>query len=345
MNLTEPFRRAGLLASLACLAATGLHADFSYDQSTKITGGAMAAMMKVVGVFSRSAREPVRTSVVVKGDRMAHITADSATIIDVANESITEVNFKQKTYSVLTFAQMAKLLEQMAQKTAKESGGKADVNFKASVKESGQTRQISGLATREVILTMVMEGSDKESGQKGSMTVTADMWIAKDVPGYGEVRDFNQRMAQKLAWMPGSNALAQGRGDMAKAFGDLQKESAKLEGVPVLQTVSMGGASEGQPGQPAGQQQDPKAEESARPSIGGALKGLGGLGGFGRRKKEEPKKEEQPAAAGAPAGGAPSLLEMTTETTNFSTAAVDASKLQVPAGFRQVENEMVKALK
>jgi hypothetical protein len=208
-----------LFAALTCFAATGLYADFSYDQSSKITGGAMASMMKVVGVFSRSAREPVRTSVVVKGDRMAHLSTNSGTIIDLASESITEVNFKEKTYSVLTFAQMAQLLDQMAKKTAKESGGKAEVNFKASVKESGQTRQISGLATREVILTLVMEGTDKESGQKGSMTVTSNMWLAKDVPGYGEVRAFNRRMAQKLAWMPGSSALTQGRGsEMAKAL-------------------------------------------------------------------------------------------------------------------------------
>ena len=342
MKRNGTLRKLIPLASLACFTATGLYADFSYDQTSKITGGALATMMKVVGVFSKSAREPVRTSVVVKGDRMAHLSADSATIIDLANENITEVNFKQKSYSVLTFAQMAQALDQMAKKTAKESGGKAEMSFKASVKESGQTRQISGLATREVILTMIMEGTDKESGEKGSMTVTANMWLAKDVPGYGEVLAFNRRMAQKLAWMPGSNALAQGRGDLAKAFGDLQKESAKLEGVPVLQTVSMGGAADGQPsGQAAAKKEEPRES----PSIGGALKGLGGLGGLGRRKKEEPKKEEPPAAATSSSGGAPSLLEMTTETVNFSSGAVDASKLQVPAGFRQVENEMLKALR
>ncbi|MCC7174188.1 MAG: hypothetical protein IT159_03255 [Bryobacterales bacterium] len=336
-------RRAALAACLCCFAATGLRADFSYEQTSKITGGAMATMMKVVGVFSRTAREPIRTSVVVKGDRMGHLSADHATIIDLAAETVTEVNLKQKTYSVLTFAQIAQAMERMAQKTAEESGGKAEINFKAAVKESGQTRQISGFPAHEVILTLVMEGTDKQSGEKGSMTVTSNIWLAKDVPGYGEVQSFHRRMAQKLAWMPGSNAFAQGRGDMAKAFGDLQRESAKLEGVPLLQTVTMGGAAEGQPGQPAGDQQASRTEEGSRPSIGGALKGLGGLGGFGRKKKEEPK-QDQPAASGG-GGGSVSLLEMTTETTNFSAGPVDAAKLQVPAGFRQVESDMEKALR
>ena len=76
---------------------------------------------------------------------------------------------------------------------------------------------------------------------------------------------------------------------------------------------------------------------------------MGGLGGLGRRKKEEPQQQqqaEQPAATSAPSGGAPgALLEMTTESSNFSTGAVDPSKLQVPAGFRQVESEMAKGLR
>jgi SLT domain-containing protein len=230
--------RSGLtLGALVCFPALTLRADFSYEQTSKITGGAMASMMKVAGVFSKSAREPVRTSVVVKGDRMANLTPDSASIIDLSAETITEVNFKQKQYSVVTFAEMAKFLDLMAQKTAKETGGKADVSFRASVKETGKTQTISGLSTREVILTLVMEGEDKESGQKGSMNVTSTMWLARDVPGYQEVRAFQQKMAQKIAWTPGGSAFAQGRGDIAKGFADLQKEASKLDGVPVLQTI------------------------------------------------------------------------------------------------------------
>jgi hypothetical protein len=351
MTFMKTTRAALALAALTCIPALTLRADFSYEQSSKITGGMMASMMKVAGVFSKSAREPIRTTVVVKGDRMATLTTDSASIIDLSKETITEVNFKQKQFSVITFAEMARYLELMAQKTAKETGGKADVQFKASVKETGKTQTLSGLGTREVILTLIMESQDKESGQKGSMNVTADMWLAKDVPGYGEVRAFQQKMAQKLAWMPGSNAFAQGRGDLAKGFGDLQKEAAKLDGVPVLQTIAMGGAgAPGQPGQPAAGQTSQPKQESEPASITGSLgKRLGGLGGFGRKKKEEPKQEEaqqQPAAASsAPSGGSASLMEMTTELTNFSAASVDGSKLEVPAGFKKVENEMQKALR
>jgi hypothetical protein len=337
-------KRAATLGCLAFFAAAGLRADFSYQQSSKMTGGMMAGVMKVAGVFSKTAREPIVSTVAVKGDNMAHINAESAQIIDLAKETITSVNFRNKTYSVMTFEQMAQALEQMQKKAGAQPGGKADVQFKASVRETGQTKQITGLNTREVVLTLEMQSTDEKSGAQGTMTVTSDMWMAPDVPGYAEVRAFHQRMAQKLAWTPGSSAFTQGRSDMAKAFGDLSKESAKMEGVPLLQVVSMGGQSTGQPGQPAAQ---PPAQQEQReaPSIGGALGRLGGLGGLGRRKKAEQPKEEQPAATAAPSAGAGVLMEMTTEITSLSAGPVDAMKFQVPAGFKQGENEMSNGLR
>lgn len=337
-------KRAAILGCLAFFAAAGLRADFSYEQSSKMTGGMMAGAMKVVGVFSKTAREPIVSTVVVKGDSMASINAESAQITDLAKETITTVNFRNKTYSVITFAQMAQALDQAQKKAAARSDGKADVQFKASVRETGQTKQITGFNTREVILTLEMQSTDEKSGAQGAMTVTSVMWLAPDVPGYAEVRAFNQRMAQKLAWTPGSSAFTQGRGDMAKAFGDLSKEAAKMEGVPLLQVVSMGGQSTGQAGQPTAQPPAQREEREA-PSIGGALGRLGGFGGLGRRKKAEQPKEERPAATAAPSAGPGVLMELTTEITNLSAGPVDATKFQVPAGFKQVENEMLKGLR
>jgi hypothetical protein len=38
-------------------------------------------------------------------------------------------------------------------------------------------------------------------------------------------------------------------------------------------------------------------------------------------------------------------MEMTTELSGFSSAPVDPSKFEVPAGFKQVESEMMKAMR
>ena len=43
-----------------------LHADFTYEETTKMTGGMMAGMMKIAGAFSKQAREPIVSKVMVK---------------------------------------------------------------------------------------------------------------------------------------------------------------------------------------------------------------------------------------------------------------------------------------
>jgi hypothetical protein len=75
------------------------------------------------------------------------------------------------------------------------------------------------------------------------------------------------------------------------------------------------------------------AKDSVRSRLGGIAGGLGGLG----RKKEEPAKQAPPEITWQEV----TLLEQVTELTNLS-STVDATKFQIPAGFKQVEHEMKK---
>jgi hypothetical protein len=206
-----------------------------------------------------------------------------------------------------------------------------------------------------VKVKFAMEGTDQKTGDKGSLVVNTDMWIGPKVAGYDEMREFHKKMAEKIAWFPSSSIMTMGRQDMAKAMAEAYKEAGKMEGVPLLQVMRM--SAEGTPansgGQQAQQQQQPRQEQQAQaPSVGGALGSaiggrFGGLGRLGRKKKEEPQQEQpqQPPAeqnAGQPAQGSgdASLLEMTIESSNFSSAPVDASKFEVPAGFKKVDSDL-----
>src|SRR5215211_45963 len=93
-----------------CLPAC-LLADFSYDSSTKMTGGAMMGMMRVAGAFSKQLREPVQANVALKGNKMAHGSKDHTQVIDLDSETITSIDFQKKTYSVMTFAEMAEAFD------------------------------------------------------------------------------------------------------------------------------------------------------------------------------------------------------------------------------------------
>jgi hypothetical protein len=359
---------------LLTVGGSSLKADLSYDQTTKITGGAMMSMMRFAGAFSKQAKEPIVTHVYLKGDRMGHFTRDTAQITDLSSETITSIDFQKRTYSVMTFAEMAKAMAAVGQQMTDETEAKAEVNMKVDVKATGQTRQISGFETREMVLTMEIETTDPKTGAKGSMLTTSTMWIAKDVTGYDQMKAFHERMAKKLAYTPGANLgpMAAGNPGMMKGMAAAAKEAAKLEGAPLLQIVRMG--MKGMPAQAEGESQQPQQIEQrsepretaeARrqeeaPSVGSVLGGrLGRFGGLGRRKKpqqqeEQPKPTEQPppeqqSAPQRQSSGAPPdqgvLMESTIEMTEFSTASVDGSKLEVPAGFKQVENEMLKGMR
>jgi hypothetical protein len=314
------------------LGASTLPADFTYQETSTITGGVIASMMKVVGVFSKSAREPIRSSVAVKGDRMMYRSSDTGSIIDLNAQTITNIDFKKKTYSEMTFDEMKRMLADLSKKSKSKQQEDVQVQYKVSVDNTGKTQQIAGMDAKEMILKMDMQVTDKD-GKTGAMTITSDMWIAPAVAGYAEVRDFYKRMAEKIQWTPGGNMFMQNP-DVQEGMAGVYKEIAKLDGVPVLQTVVMGGVA--QPGQPGAADAKPAEPQPAaeRPSLGGVLGGRLGLGGLGR-KKSEPKKEE--ASGSAPASTPGSMLEMKTELSGFSSAAVDASQFTVPAGFKKVD--------
>ncbi len=318
-------RRIGVILVAWCATATCLLADFSYQQSSKITGGAMAGMMNIAGAFAKQAREPNVSTVAVKGNRMVHLSARQAIITDLDKETITTVNFDQKTYYVRTFEQMKQTMEQVSSRMGKTAGDKPDVSFHISMKDTGKKRQVAGLDTHEMVMTLEMDGADKQSGGRGAMTITSDMWIAPKMPGYDEVRDFQRRMAQKVSWSPGGGMPMIGRPEMTQGMAEIMKESSKLDGVPVVQVVKMGGSMSGMP-------------------MGGGAQGDASGNRPGRSRPGADQEDPSAAAASAigAGDGSSSLMEMTTELTGFSSAAVDAAKFEIPEGFTQVEPQSMQ---
>ena len=346
------FKKPGVLVLLACVP-TCLLADFSYDQSTKITGGMMAGLMKFAGAFSKQAREPLQSTVAVKGNRMFNGNKDHASVIDLDSETITQIDFQKKTYSVMTFAEMKQAMEQAMQrvkdapKQQQQQDPKSDVkaDFKLDIKNTGQSKEIHGLQAKETILTMQIEGTDQKTGNKGAMVVISDMWLTPNVPGYEEVRNFHRRMAEKLAWTPDSLSGFMGRPDMARAMENMRKEGAKMDGIPVLTVMKVTGAADGQSSETSETQTStPQSKPQPKPDLGSVLGGkFGGFGGFGRKKKQQEEAQASstppPSDSGSASG---SLIEMTTESSAFSSAPVDPSRFSAPAGFKKVDAEMVK---
>ena len=357
------------LMSLVFVLPTALYAgDYSYQQTTQITGGSLLKMMKTVGVFSSQARhmgDPIVSMVYLKGNRMADVSPERIQIIDLDKETITQIDVEKKTYSVMTFEQMKQAMEnareRMKQEAAKhqqETAANPDaqnvqMSFDVKVRKTGATKDVSGLNSSEAILTMAMKATDTKTQQSGNLAMTNDMWMVPSLPGYEQVREFYQKFAAKmgdatvgmgrdfsrmLAQQPGAN----------QAMGDMMKEMQKLDGVPVMQVMRMGTTVNGQT-LPAASEA-PLPAEAAGPTKGEIAKAgmssmisshLGGFGGFGKKKQNTPPPDQNAEAAGAQATSA-ILMEMQTTTANFSSAPVDPSHFEVPAGYKQVQSPIEK---
>jgi hypothetical protein len=333
-------------------------ADFKYTQSSKMTGGAMAGMMKVAGVFSkqaREAREPIVSTELLKGHKMRRDSSDgNSTIIDLDGRQIIEIDNLKRTYSVITFDQMRQRLEaakvQMQEQMAKQNkGNPQQANFKItpklSVTEGPGTRTVMGLATQEVKvdIDMLMEASDpNQPGQTGQLQtwVKSDQYVASSIPGSEQVREFQQAMAKELDWVPGEMFGANPQ--VSAGMAELRKNSA-VQGFPMLQYISIG---MGAPGQAGGANPNASSRQTSSPPASGAsdisnpsaaaVQTLGKMfGGFHRKKNKD--QNDGGEATAAPPSEPGALMEMTVEVTALSTDPLDASLFAPPAGYQQVQ--------
>lgn len=332
------------IVGVTALTATSMFADFSYRESTKITGCMMAGMMKLAGAFSKAAREPMDATVAVKGNKLVHRASNTMNLIDLDARTITAVDLQKRQYSVLTFDEMKQAMENLAKKMKQDS--KADMKMSVSAEPTGKTREISGYMAKEILMKIAMEVTDQKSKQGGSMVVYTDLWIAESVPGYAEVAAFYKKMGEQMNWTPGGGMFAS-QPEISKGMAEAFKEVSKVNGAPVFQKMVMGPEGTPPPSSdgptPAGQEQkSQQPKPSAGSVLGGALGGrLGGLGGLGRKKQDPPPQEQQQPQQQQASGSAGSMIEMETTYSNFA-ATADASLFEIPAGFKQVESEMKK---
>ena len=362
------------ILAIALAVPTSLFADYSYQQTTQITGGSIMAMMKMVGAFSSQARkagEPITSSIYIKGNRMANVAPDHIEIIDLDAETITNIDTAKRTYVVMTFQQIRDQLAQAQQQmqkaqaehpapTAPDATKPDDVKvtYDVHVRNTGVEKQISGLDTKEAIMTLMMIGTDQKTQQTGAMAITNDMWLVPEIPGYKQVREFYMRMAEKMGVMSSgvgvdmTKMLAQNPG-ATQALTDMGKEMQKIQGVPIMQIMRMGATTDGKPLPAASEAPLPPspsgpampsggdiAKQSAASMISSHLGGLGGLGGFGKKKKADPPPPDPNANQAPPTSSV--LMESQTTITNFSSDPVDPSHFAIPAGYKQVQPQMGK---
>src|SRR5688500_16650370 len=111
-----------IAAVIAATASTIVSADVRSDQRVRFQlGGAMGKLINMFG--GKGAREGVTSTVAVKGNRKATLSDSTGQIIDLTEEKIYDLDMKKKTYTVTTFAEIRKQMEDArreAEKNARE---------------------------------------------------------------------------------------------------------------------------------------------------------------------------------------------------------------------------------
>lgn len=371
----------------------GAYADASYEETTQITGGSIKQVMKMTGMFSPSASSDMQkansTIMAVQGNRMASVAANQTTITDLDKQTMTRIDNKKKQYSVVTFEQLRQQAAEQAEKLrqlAEEHKGdpapalppelaNTPTSYDAKAEETGATKTISGLDTHEVVLTMTMKFQVPNSNNSVTYYFKRDVWLAKSAPpAWQEIQAFNKRKAEMLnvgmQLYGGLGPLLAARPGLADGLKKLGEEEAKLQGLPVMTVLQLGGTAQGDEvatassgsAPPGGQGTSMTNEVVAGTASEAAQKEASQLNSSGNmgilsssllssavnvfqkhsQQLTQSATSSATAAVSKPASGKPAsvdqvLQETTTVLSNFSNESVPASAFAVPAGYTKID--------
>jgi hypothetical protein len=330
--MTRQLKSGALALSLVVLTASAAHAEVKTHEKSQVKFEGMLG--KMVGMFGdKAAKEGVTSTNAVKGDRKMTTTDTSGRIVDLGEEKVYELDYKKKTYTVTTFAELRQQMKEAqeraqreADKAAKEEAGKEkpetkpeskekapEVEVDFDVKETGQKKSIAGYDAREVIMTITVREKGKTLEDSGGLVVTSDLWLGPEVPAMKELAEFEMRYWKAVApeetgVSPEQMAAVLASYPLVKQGMDrLQREKVNLKGTPLLTTTTFDAVK--------GSQQAAKDTDSS---------GGGGLSGMLARKMMK-KDENKPRST---------IFTVTSETLEIATTVAPAD-LAIPPDFKQ----------
>ena len=324
------FKVAALAVSLVVLAVTVTQAEVKTRDRSQVKFEGMLGRM--VGLFGgKGAKEGIVSTSAVKGDRKMTTTDTTGRIVDLKEEKVYELDFKKKTYTVVTFAEMRQQIkdaqekaQREAEKAPKEEAGKdkpenkekapeLEVDF--DVKETGQKKPIAGYDAREVVMTITVREKGKTLEDNGGLVVTSDMWLGPEVPAMKELAEFEMRYWKAVApettgVSPEQMAAVLATYPMVKQGLDrLNREKVNMHGTP-LQTITTFDAVKG-------------AQQAAKETTDSSSGGLSGMLARKMMKKEDSKPRS-------------TIFTLTGETLEIATT-VSPADLAIPGDFKQVK--------
>jgi hypothetical protein len=284
--------------------------------------GMLGTMTRMFG--GKAASEGIVSTNAVKGNRKATLNDSTGRIVDLGEQKVYDLDMKKKEYTVTTFDELRRKLQEAQERAAKEakdapkeSGdrqpaeGQKEVEVDFSAKETGQKKSIAGHDARQVIMTITVREKGKTLDESGGLVVTADSWLGPEIPALQELAEFEMRYWKAIAPETATISAEQMAAVMAmypmvkQAMDRLSQEKVNLKGTPLATTTTFEGV-----------KSKAQIEEQKQNSGGGGLSGM-----LARRIA---KKNDSTRAT---------ILTLNTETLEIATA-VGPADLEIPADFK-----------
>lgn len=337
--------RTGRLSVIALFCFVSLAAVTPADvQYTSVTKFEMSGFLG--RLMARSMPDELPQTIYLSGDKMLTVdeTSESATLIDLGAETFTTINNKEETYSTMTFEELKEMFARQvesaredAEDAEAERGDDVTTEFKFSFDRTGEMKTINGYSAERVLVTVQTDIATEE-GAAGQTVLASEMWMSNEVPGYAEMRAFQERLGEKMGQtvfggtsqdeMIAAIAQALPSADNAMLEASLREareQAATLDGMTVRSTMHVVMVPPGQEYKEsmvfADKAEEPKKKKKKKRGLGGLLKNL---------------EEAAQSAAGSGGTEQNTLFSITTEIGDVSTASVPSSMFDIPAGYKLV---------
>lgn len=226
--------------------------------------------------------------------------------IAVANEfSVQIFDFDARTITYLYQANKKYIVRNLSDLNADKKAGMIDA--KTDAKKTGQKKVVNGFSADELLMTV--EIANPQFRETDKMKIEVEIWFSNGVPGGAELRDFYRINTDKLPWA---------------AIGGLEA------GIPLLLPAALD----------AYVSCFDWSGCSGNPDVQGAVAGLRGtIASMEGIPVAQVVRVTAPVGAfwipfmKGPSGSTGKLIEMTMESSDFSTNAISNSIFAIPEGY------------
>ena len=334
--------------------------------------GALGTFVGLAARMGGANMHDIQSTTSVTAHKLRTESEDAATIIDVDAGRFITIDHKRKTYTSMTFADMAARMQQAAQsmqqasqqasqqrqadqakaaKDAQPSKDKSNVTFHYTVAADrpGQHEKIAGYDAERIFLTITIDADTASDGQKpeqaGSLVFLLDQWRSTDAPQIAALEEFQRAYAQKVGetFRPPVDALKSAYSfdpRIKEGFSAAAKEMAKVPGVSLRSVTYVAAV-------PAGMAFDRKlvladagaaaadtAKKDDAPKKGGFGGFMGALKSAAEQANKKPADNKSDKSDKQLKQG--TLLSVNEEARSITRGAVPAGTFDPPTGYREI---------